>query len=64
MNMERENLPLLRTIKGRRFSVTGAVGYDFIDDTGETISVSSLVVPSPPVMIRGYGRQWKSDHDW
>ena len=51
------------TIIGRRFSVTGVFGYEFIDDAGETVSVSSVVVPSAPVMIYGYGRQWKSDYD-
>lgn len=48
---------------GFRYSVTGAFGYDFYRNDRRLCAVSSLVVPSAPVHIRGLGGEWASPFD-
>jgi len=50
-----------KRIIGFRYEATGVFGYAFYSNTEKLCSVSSLVVPSPPVMIDGYGRIWESN---
>lgn len=45
------------------WSVTGAFGYDFYQNGRRLCTVSSLVVPSAPVRIRGFGGEWLSPFD-
>ena len=46
---------------GYRYDTTGVFGYEFYRGDVKICSVSSLVVPSPPVMIHGNGVDWISD---
>lgn len=48
---------------GFRWSVTGAFGYDFYQNGRRLCTVSSLVAPSAPVQIRGFGGEWVSPFD-
>ena len=46
-------------ITGYRFSATGVFGYVFYQKQEKLCSVSSIVVPSPPLTITGKSRIWK-----
>lgn len=50
-------------IIGYQYFATGVGGYEFYCDKRNICTVSSIVVPSPPVQINGYGMTWKSDFD-
>ena len=49
-------------IIGFRYEATGVFGYEFYNDREKLCSVSSLVVPSPTVMISGYGQEWEFEY--
>lgn len=36
-------------------------GYEFYENRKQICTVSGLVVPSPTIMISGFGRNWKSE---
>ena len=55
---ERKN----RTI-GYRFNATGVFGYVFYSAGSYICTVSSIVSPSAPVVIRGNGLKWRSDFE-
>lgn len=48
---------------GYKYSATGIFGYAFFHDKIRMCTVTSIVVPSPPVLIEGYGMRWRSDFD-
>ena len=48
---------------GYRYAATGVFGYMFYSPEQLICTVSSNVVPSPPVMIAGAGVEWRSDFD-
>ena len=48
---------------GYRYDATGVFGYEFYEDMKQICTVSGLVVPSPTIMISGFGRNWKSEFD-
>ena len=52
LNMENS----MDNIIGFRYEATGVFGYEFYRDKEKLCAVSSMVVPSPPVTISGYGR--------
>ncbi len=47
---------------GYQFSVTGGFGYSFLRGNEEMVTVSSFVIPDPPVTIRGNGNVWESPY--
>ncbi len=50
-------------IIGYRYNATGVFGYVFYKEKRKLCSVSSVVVPSPPVMMFGFGNKWKSEFE-
>lgn len=51
-------------IYGYPYSVTGVFGHRFFDESGQEIgSILSLVAPSPPSEIYGFGLSWWSEYD-
>ncbi len=51
------------SIIGFKYSATGVFGYVFYDGKNKICSVSSLVVPSPPVTMNGDNLRWISEFD-
>lgn len=50
-------------IIGRCYSATGVFGYEFFNENELFCAVSSLSMPSPPVLIHGCGCEWYSEFD-
>lgn len=48
---------------GWRYSSTGVWSYEFYCGSNKLCTVSSLVIPSPPVGISGCGMTWESPFD-
>lgn len=50
-------------IIGYRYDATGVFGYVFYKEKRKLCSVSSMVVPSPAVMMFGFDKTWKSEFE-
>lgn len=50
-------------VTGYRYCATGIWGYDFYREQEKLCTVSGLVIPSPPVRICGFEREWYSEFD-
>lgn len=48
------------TLIGYKYSVTGSFGYSFLHGNSKIVTVSSLVIPEPPIRILGNGIVWES----
>ncbi|MCM1307544.1 MAG: hypothetical protein NC223_02985 [Butyrivibrio sp.] len=46
---------------GYRYEATGVWAYNFYKGKEKICSVSSIVAPSSPIMIYGFGYSWKSE---
>ena len=50
-------------IMGYHYGATGAWGYAFYEEQKKICTLSSIVVPSPPVLLQGFGHEWYSKLD-
>ena len=50
-------------IMGYRISATGVLWYEFYENHKLICTANSIIVPSPPVRISGYGYEWNSEFD-
>ena len=61
MSTREESAFRTERITGYRYAATGVFGYEFYRGSDKVCTLSSLVVPSPKVLINGYGKSWESE---